>query len=298
MRIGVTGGTGFIGQYFLQEYSDENEFLVITSRDKYIDLYIHPNITYVKEKYNQKGFEKVFSECEAVVHLGAKRSSKENEESILNYVDNLYVSEELFKACNELGIKNVVNISSTAVYDSTLSIPFSEKMAVAPLSNYGIMKHTIEGLAHVFNQKYNMNIKSLRIAQVMGVGERSGYMLSIFQQRCLAQQILNVYGKGDAGREYIYVKDVAKAIMLALNSETKGEVFNIGSGSITSNLELAQTFCEVFENKAGYQCLIDEKEIIQQFLMSGEAAKSELGFKPEYTVKKALLDMREILEGK
>nr|WP_296957173.1 NAD-dependent epimerase/dehydratase family protein [uncultured Mediterraneibacter sp.] len=298
MKIGVTGGTGFIGQYLLKENSDENEFFVITSRADCADLYTHPNITYVTEEYDQNGFKKAFSECEAVVHLGAKRSSKEYEESILNYTDNLRVSEELFKACRELGIKNIVNISSTAVYDSTLPTPFTEKMAVAPLSNYGAMKHTIEGVAHLFNRKYGMNIKSLRIAQVMGVGERGGYMLSIFQQRCLAQEPLNVYGKGIAGREYIYVKDVAKAIMCALNSKTEKEIFNIGSGTLTSNLELAQAFCEVFENKAGYQCLTDKKEVIEYFLMLGEEAKSELGFEPDYTLKKALYDMRNILEGK
>lgn len=298
MKIGLTGGTGFIGQYLLKENVNENEFVVITSREDYANLYVHPNIKYVNEKYDQDGFEKTFKGCDAIVHLGAKRSSKEAEESILNYIDNLKVSEDLFKACLHLDIKNVVNISSTAVYDTTLPLPFEENLAVAPLSNYGAMKHAIEGVAHLFNRKYDMKIKSLRIAQVMGVGERGGYMLSIFQERCLAQEPLNVYGKGVAGREYVYVKDVAKAIMCALEAETKKEIFNIGNRVITTNLDLAKAFCKAFDNKAGYQCLEDKKEIVEHYLMAGELAEKELGFKPGYTLEEALCDMKGILENK
>lgn len=298
MKIGLTGGTGFIGQYVLKENANEHEFVVVTSRDAKDSLFVHPNVKYVTAAYNQSEFEKAFEGCDAVVHLGAKRSSKEAEESILNYADNLRVSEDLFKACVNLNIKNIVNISSYAVYDTTLPLPFEESLAVAPLSNYGVMKHTIEGLAHLYNRKYAMNIKSLRLAQVMGVGERGGYMLSIFLERSLNQQALNVYGKGVAGREYVYVKDVSKAVMCALKSETKKEVFNIGNGFITTNLELAQAFCKVFDNKAGCICLEDNKEIVEHYLMSGELAEKELGFKPDYTLEGALSDMKGILENR
>ncbi len=298
MKIGLTGGTGFIGQYVLKENANEHEFVVVTSRDAGEGLFVHPNVKYVTVAYNQSEFEKAFEGCDAVVHLGAKRSSKEAEESILNYTDNLRVSEDLFKACVNLNIKNIVNISSYAVYDTTLPLPFEESLAVSPLSNYGVMKHTIESLAHLYNRKYAMNIKSLRLAQVIGVGERGGYMLSIFLERCLNQQALNVYGKGVAGREYVYVKDVSKAVMCALKSETTKEVFNIGNGFITTNLELAQAFCKVFDNKAGCICLEDKKEIVEHYLMSGELAEKELGFKPDYTLEGALSDMKGILENR
>ncbi len=297
MKIGLTGGTGFIGQYILKENTDENEFVVITSREGTDGLFTHPNISYVTANYTGADFERVFDGCDAIVHLGAKRSTKEAEESVLNYTDNLRVSEDLFKACVNLNIKNVVNISSYAVYDTTLALPFEESLATAPLSNYGLMKHTIEGLAHLFNRKHAMNIKSLRLAQVIGVGERGGYMLSIFLERCLNQQVLNVYGKGTAGREYIYVKDVSKAVMCALKSETKKEIFNIGNGYITTNLELAQAFCKVFDNKSGYECLTDKKEIVEHYLMSGDLAKKELGFTPDFTLEGALSDMKGIIEN-
>lgn len=295
MKIGVTGGTGFIGQYLLKEYAGDHRFVVITTRSDVSELYQHPDINYVKETYDKQGFETAFSGCEGVIHLGARRSTKEREESIMNYFENLKTAEELFMACKALDVKNVINISSTAVYDSTLNCPFKEEIATAPLSNYGVIKHTIEGIAHLFNSKYAMNIKSLRLAQAVGVGERAGYMLSVFQECCLKKEKLSVYGSGMAGREYIYVKDVAYGIICALDSEHESGIYNIGTGMLTTNLELAKAFCDVFNNSAGYEQLLDKPEVVEYFLMDVKSAEEKLGFKARYTLYEALSDMKRIL---
>ncbi len=297
MKLGITGGTGFIGQYFLKEFSNDNQIFVITSRDKVDDLYQNKNVFYQKADYNTEGFKKIFAGCDAVIHLGAKRSSKEIEGHIENYFDNVRVSEELFTACSELGITNVVNISSTAVYDTTTKFPFSEQNAVNPLSYYGTAKLMVENIAHIFNRKKNMKIKSLRIAQVIGVGERGGYMLSIFLERCLKQEVLNVYGKGESGREYIYVKDVARAINYALNNPDESGIYNIGSGILTTNLELAEAFCKIFENKLGYHLLTDKKEALDFYLMDVKLVKEKMGFETKYSLEDSLKDMKLILQG-
>lgn len=296
MKVGITGGTGFIGQYFIKEFNGINQFVVITSRDSTDGLFQGENIKYTKTHYTKEGFKEAFEGCDAVVHLGAKRSNKEAESHIESYFDNVKVSEELFEACSELGIENVVNISSTAVYDTTTIYPFSEYNAVNPLSYYGTAKLMVENLAHLYNQRKDMHIKSLRIAQVMGVGERGGYMLSIFLNRCIDKEALNVYGEGKSGREYIYVKDVARAINCALNARDKKGVYNIGTGKLTTNLELAKAFCDVFENPAGYKLLLDKKEPLDFYLMEVSRAKEELNFETEYSLYDSLRDMRLILQ--
>lgn len=296
MKIGVTGGTGFIGQYLLKEFSAENQFIVITSREKQHELFNNVNVSYIKSPYNKSGFKECFRDCDCVVHLGAKRSNKENEQSICNYFENISISEELFSACRELGIDNIVNVSTTAVYDVTLKLPFSEEGATAPLSNYGVAKHAVENVARLYNRKWKMKIKSLRVAQVIGLGERAGYMLSTFLERSCNKQVLNVYGKGEAGKEYIYVKDVAEAIICACKAKECFGVYNIGTGVLTTNLELAQLFCEVFENSAGYG-FVDKPESVELYLMSVQLAEQKLGFKAKYGVLEALKDMKSIMNG-
>ncbi len=296
MKIGISGGTGFIGQYFIKEFIKDNQFFVITSKRNHENLYQNKNVHYVTEEYTKEGFKKAFSDCDAVVHLGAKRSNKEAEQHIESYFDNIKTSEELFMACSELGIKNVVNISSTAVYDKETEYPFSEKNSVNPLSYYGSAKLMVENIAHLFNQRKQMNIKSLRIAQVMGVGERGGYMLSIFLERCLNQEVLNVFGEGKSGKEYIYVKDVARAIYCAIQAQDKRGIYNIGSGEITTNKELAEAFCDIFKNRAGYELLLDKKEPLDKYLMDVTFAKKELNFETKYSLHDSLKDMKAMLD--
>lgn len=298
MKIGITGGTGFVGQYFLKKYASSHHFQVITSRKDFTSLFQHENIVYKEEKYSKEGFKTVFCNCDCIVHLGAKRSTKEREESINNYFENLEVAEDLFLACNELGIRNIVNVSSTAVYDSSVPYPFQEKNATSPLSRYGATKLLIENIANLYNSNKQMHIKSLRLAQVLGVGERAGYMLSVFLEKSIKKETLQVYGKGISGREYIYINDVVEAIMLALHAVEKCGIYNIGSGQITSNLELAQAYCKVFNNEGNYKCLVDKAETHEKYLMNIEKAKNELGYSPKYQIDDALMDMKRILSTK
>lgn len=60
MKIGVSGGTGFIGQYLLREYGEQYKFKVITSRNNYSELYKNENIEYIKDDYTEEGFKRVF----------------------------------------------------------------------------------------------------------------------------------------------------------------------------------------------------------------------------------------------
>ena len=293
MRIAVTGGTGFIGQYLLEQADENHIFVVMTSRDNIEKLAQSPYVEYKKISYEYDGFFTVLEDCDAVIHLGAVRSDAKMEESFFNYMTNIETSEALFHAAKDANVKNIVNVSSTAVYDASLEMPFSEASATAPLSYYGVSKLTIEQIAHRYNEKYGMCIKSLRVGQALGIGEREGYMPAVFLKRCLDQEKLLVYGSGQGGKEYVYVKDIVTALLCACHkSDIKG-VFNVGTGVLTTNRELAETYCKVFENKAGFELLLDKPDVLTRHYMDVEKAKNELGFSAKYSLEKALIDMKE-----
>lgn len=296
MKIGITGGTGFIGQYLLRALAPEHMLTVITSREEAAGLYQHPNLSYLTAPYDQEGFRRAFDGCEAVVHLGAKRSDPEREKSIVSYFGTIQSAEALFAACAELGIRNVVSISSVAVYDAGLPSPCAETQVPLPLSNYGVAKLAIEGVASLYNRRCAMHIKSLRVAQVLGLGERGGYMPAVFLERCLRKERLSVYGRGASGKEYIYVKDVVRAIRCALTAEGRQGVYNIGTGVLTTNLELAQAYCAVFQNTAGWELLPDRPEGKTGCYTDVTLAERELGFRAAYAIRAALADMCKQLQ--
>ena len=291
-KVGVTGGTGFIGQYLLRESSGEYEFVVLTSGKSQKNVYEAPNIKYVEGEYSYNSLIAVFRGCDAIVHLGAKRSDAESEKGFYNYFDNLSFSEYVFSAARDLGITNIINISSTAVYDEPLKAPFSEENAVSPISFYGVSKRAIELIAEIYNKKHNMNIKSRRLAQVIGEGERPGYILTVFKERCVSGLPLYVYGEGKSGKEYIYVKDVVSAIITAIGCPERRGIYNIGSGTFTTNKQLAEMFCSAFENKAGFELLTDKQEVVKDYYMDVRRAKDELGFSCKYSLQDALSDLK------
>lgn len=251
-KIGVTGGSGFIGQYLISDYGDRFDFVVATSRNRTEGLC--PKAEYVKTDYNIEGFKQVFRGCEAIVHFGGKVMHGMDSGINLNpYLENLTLADNLFQACRELNIANIVNASSVAVYDQISEIPVREEDPLQPNSAYGIAKITVEKLAELYNRKYGFKIKSLRYAQGIGYGKNMDS--SRFWTICLNNSVkglpIPVYGRGITGRDIIYVRDMARAAICAMEKGNISGVFNIGTEVITSNRDIAEMYCSVFENTSG-----------------------------------------------
>lgn len=295
MKIGLTGGTGFIGQHLLKDYADRHTFVAATSRENTGGFYQHPNIQYVFSNYSITSFCAAFAECDCIVHLGAAKSSAGAEKKIENFYCNISACENIFYAAHSLGIKNVINISSRCVYEPSLPKPFKEELT-APLNRYGAAKLCTENIAAIFNRSCGMKIKSLRLAQVLGSGMRSGDLLSVYLERSLKGKPLEVFGRGESAKEYIYIKDVTAAIMCACLKKSLGGSFNIGTGTATTNLNLAQAFCSVFRNEGGYRLLPEKQEDGLVYCMDVSRAKETLGFCAEYDLCSALVDMKKELE--
>lgn len=292
MIIGLTGGTGFIGQSIVK-YADESYTFKIIARNEKDTLIQKENVSYYfNKKYTREFIRDSFEDCDCVVHLGAGRSNPERELSFLNYFPNIEFSENLFTVCNEIGIRNIVNISSTAVYDNTMCTPYKESDANAPLSNYGVSKLCVENMAHIYNKRKNMYIKSLRLGQLIGLGEHQGIVKVFFDQSIKGEKLM-VVGQGKAGKEYIYIKDVVNAILLAAEKREQTGIYNIGTGVLTSNKELAETFCNIFGNSGSYELVQDKPEIITDTRMDVSKAEKELGFHARYSIKEALDDMKK-----
>ena len=298
MIIAVTGGTGFIGQYFLRALPAEHSAVILSERTDFSGLYHRENIRYRTVSYSEDDFCPILEGCDCLVHLGSARSDPETEKAFSNYFPSIAFSEKVFSAAQRLGIRNAVNISSISVYGGDMNSPYRESDRIHPISYYGLAKYCVEEIAKRCNEKYDMCIKSLRVAQVLGLGEREGYMPSIFLKHCLNQEKLSVFGTGSAGKEYIYVKDVAAGIISACEHESEKGIFNLGSGIYTTNLELAQTFCDVFQNKSGFELLPERAETSLLYRMDVSETARRLGFTARYQICDALQDIRNSIERK
>lgn len=293
MKIAITGGRGFVGKYLLDLLSERYDCVVL-GRGKQENFEVNGRkISYIQTNYEKEQLMYQLEGVQSVVHMAAKKY--EPNEQISDYFTSINASDNLFFACAALGITNVVFLSSRGVYGVNQKIPWQEETETFPSTFYGISKITIEKIAAYYNNRYDLNIKSLRLAQVIGLGEREGYMIRTFLNQAIHKKRLKVWGEGKGSRDYIYVKDVVRAIEKSLENDKLKGIMNIGSNIITSHKEVAETINNVFDNTGNLDFLKNQKEDEAKYLMDSSKAASVLGWTPKWTLRKALIDMREQL---
>jgi len=256
-------------------------------RENFPDL---ENVSLYETDYTRDSLTEILEFVEVLVHLAA-RPVRKDFPNIDDYNWIIRISENLFKVCAGLGIQNAIFVSSRMVYSPGINkIPFLESEPVYPDNLYGVSKLTAENIGF-----YNkLNLKSLRVTEVRDFSERSGRLMMTFIKQALEKQPITVYGDGSGQREYIYVKDVASAIKAAIQKpEIKG-VFNIGSGVGTTNKELAELIRDIFsegESKIVYDQT--KTEAPSKYPMDSTLARKVFGWKPKYSLKQALEDMKQ-----
>lgn len=280
MRIAVIGGNGFIGRQFVK-YAEANGHapLVIGSECS------------VADEQGIRAVRKILRGSDALVFLAARRPTAGFSAEDLLY--NIQLAEKYMLVSSELAIRNLVIASSIAVYSSPLS-PWKENEFHPPLSLYGASKQAIDSIGLWYNANRGMNIKSLRLAQVIGIGERKGYLLNTLIDRAMRGEKQQIFGKGTGKRQYIYIKDVCDAILHSLvKGKDIGGIFNVGMRDNIAIASLAELVNRVMENPAGIEMLPDRPEDTRDYLMDTGKAEKELHWKPRYDLEAAFTEIRE-----
>ena len=300
--IVVTGGAGFIGSHIAEELSKENEVIVIDNLYSGKVENVPPNVKFIQADIRDyHSIAELISQADYVFHEAALVSVVESvEKPILTEEINVLGTLNILKALSE-GHGKLIFASSAAVYGDNQNLPLKESENPKPLSPYGVTKITGEYYCKVFYELYGIPTVSLRYFNVFG--ERQGYnqyagVISIFINRALRGEPLIVYGDGKQTRDFIYVKDVVKAnILAAESSKANGKVFNVARGERTTILELALKIIDATNSSSS---IVFDKPRPGDIRHS-QADISEirkLGFKPEYSLEDGLSRTIEWYRGK
>ncbi len=293
MKIGITGATGFIGQYLVRDYGEKVEFVA--------PVIENPNILEKAYFYfcdcSVENLCRLFEGCDAVIHLAARVWKNNSEQVLMNdYIKNSELTANVFEACRINGIKKVVHASSRAVYDWERQEEglLNETEHLKPKNAYGVSKKCDEVLASYYNDVFGMGILSYRFPEVCGLDISHG-MVHPFWKRVLQcsvdKQPVPLWGGGYAGRDLLYVKDAVDALMFGVNSKKSG-IFNICSGKKTTNREIAESFCITFDNSSGILIQADKEEWGVKSVLDPAKAENELGYKIKYDLDSLVLDIK------
>ncbi len=295
MKIAVTGGSGFIGGWLCQTAAIMSHQLVVIGRNDCMPTRHATTqpIDYRQTDYTPPSLTEAFRGCDAVVHLAAARFSDNMRWDL--YTENITSSWAVLEACRNCSISNIVMLSSRSVYSSMNNLPWEESQRPIPINLYGAAKAAVENLADTYIAAHGLCVKSLRVADTFGYGERDGYMLTTFIKQAHAGETLHFYGNDASRREYVYVKDVAGAIMAALAKPDLSGIFNIGSGCTITSLALAEMINRIFLNPSGIVTRPNATERLENNQMSVHKASELLNWRRAWTLEEALRDAREIM---
>ncbi len=260
MRILVTGAAGFIGSHTVDALLKARFHDVIAldnlSTGKAQNL--NPNARfYQADVRDRDAIDALFAKerPEILVHLAAQIDVRRSVKNPLEDCEiNLVGLLNLMEAGRRNGLKRVVFASSGgAIYGEQKVFPCAEDHPCQPVSPYGVAKLASEAYLHFYHVEYGIEYVSLRYANVYGPrqdphGEAG--VVAIFCSRLLSGTRAVIFGSGEQTRDYVFVDDVVRANLAALDKGGPAAVVNIGTGVETSVNHLYQTLAELAGVKA------------------------------------------------
>jgi UDP-glucose 4-epimerase len=182
--------------------------------------------------------------------------------------------------------------SSTAVYGDTDVFPTSEETPLRPLSPYAVSKQVNELYARLYTQTLNLPAVSLRFFNVYGPRQRpdSDYAaaIPIFMRRLLNAKPITIFGDGKQTRDFIFVRDVVQAMLLAAGSDAAGEAFNVCTGHEVSILDLLEELSGVAPRQPEVRFDAPRPGDIHRSVGNPEKAAAALGFRAETSLADGL----------
>lgn len=294
MRVIVTGGAGFIGSHTVDQLIKSGaEVLIIDNMSTGKIENVNPAAELVKidieSEYLSGFFEKFRPEY--VIHLAAQVSVPNSiKNPVKDCVVNILGTVNLLENCRQYGVKKVVYASSAAVYGNPSSILISENDSLSPLSFYGVSKLTPEVYLNVFNHLYGLNYTVLRYANVFGPrqdAQGEGGVISIFATKILDGQNPVIFGDGEQTRDFVYVEDVAKANVKALNSAER-LILNVGTGRRTSVNELVRIMAEAAKSDIKPVYSPERDGDIKHSCMNNGQIQEHLEWEPHFSLYEGL----------
>lgn len=237
-NIIITGGLGFIGSHIADELIENNEVTIIDnlSSGKVENLKnpSHENLTIIKNNLNDVNLDEILIDTDYIFHLAAMASVPLSVNDPIKCNDNNVNSTiKLLTAAKNQNVKKVIFSSSSAVYGNNTNTPLKESELMTPTSPYAASKATCELYLQAFKESYGLKSIALRYFNVFGPKQdkNSQYAAVIpnFIDAILNNKNPIIYGDGQQTRDFIYVKDVAKANISAAKSNYTQPV-NIATG--------------------------------------------------------------------
>lgn len=310
MTAVITGSAGFIGHAVAQRLLDSGSAVIgLDSLNDYYD----PSLKWARlaQLKGHKNFEfkrldiadaetltsvLLDKQPDYVIHLAAQAGVRYSIENPSAYVhSNLVGFANILEACRKLLPKHLVYASSSSVYGSADTVPFSTSdCADAPNSFYAATKRAGEHMAYSYSHLYGIPATGLRLFTVYGPWGRPDMAYYEFTRRILAGQPLHLYGNGKPSRDFTYIDDIVDGIVNTLHEAPQSSasaphrLFNLGNDQPVTVIEVLR----LLERLLGKKARVEHRELppgdVPRTWADIRESNRLLGYRPKVRISEGL----------
>jgi len=294
MKVLVTGGAGFIGSHIVDALIEHGIDPVVVDNLSTGFLYnVNPKAAFYEVNIIDRKLSHIFkTECpDVVIHEAAQTDvSRSVRDPLYDAKVNILGSINVLENCIKYNVKKIIYASSCAIYGTPEFVPLTEEHPLNSISPYGVSKQTVEKYLYAYHNTYGIEYCALRYSNVYGPRQNPGGeagVVAIFTRQMLSGQQPKIYGKGDKTRSYVFVGDIVKANMLALNTGKSG-VFNIGTTQETTDQEIYDLISLACAYKGIPRFVEERPGEIRRMCLDASKAFNDLGWSPSMRLEEGI----------
>jgi UDP-glucose 4-epimerase len=296
-----TGGAGFIGMHVIPMLLDRGynvrlfDNMFRGDRDKVAELTSTGRVELIDQDVRYGGaVHRAMKGCDSVIHFAAVSINKSQADPYESIDINMVGNHNVFAAAADHGVRRLVFASSASVYGDPQKIPMHEDDPLHPLTPYCISKRAGEDLLDYYQRRSGLSWIALRFFNVYGEGQKTtAYYTSVinhFVARLKNGQPPVIDGKGEQSMDFIHVHDIARATVLALESERDNLPINVGTGIDTSIATLARILIEAVG--ADVEPQFNPRDVlVARRAADTTRAREVLGFEPTISVEEGMTNL-------
>lgn len=288
----VTGGHGFLGQYVVEQLEKKGSKNILVPSSKDYDL------------RNNENCKKLVQNVDIVFHLAARVGGiammQEKPGDI--FYDNIMMGTQLIHEAKEARVEKFIALGTVCSYPKFAQLPFTEESIwdgypEETNAAYGLAKKMLIVQSQSYRQQYNFSSISLVPTNLYGPGDNfnpavshviPALILKVYEAKKSGRNSINLWGDGSPTRDFLYVDDVARGIILAAEKYNDPEPMNLGSEEEISIKNLVSLISELMDFRGDITWDTSKPNGQPRRCVSNKKAEQKIGFTPQVKLRDGL----------